>query len=103
MELTLACTESTDDSRVELGAVVREDLVHRLLPADRLSIGTIARHRVERVGEGEDARAERDPLAGQAGGIAAALPAFVMRPHNPEPLALEQRDAGQDLDADRRM
>src|SRR5207244_13644067 len=94
MELPLACTESADDSRVELGAVVREDLVRRLVPTEGRSIGTIARHRVERVGEGEDARAEWDPLAGQACGIAAAVPAFVMLLHHPDPLPLAAPDAG---------
>ena len=36
MELSLACTESADDPRVELGAVVREDLVrHPVMSHDR--------------------------------------------------------------------
>src|SRR6266851_9779580 len=100
MKLSLACTESAHDLRVELGAVMREDLVRRALPAERRSVRSIARHRVERVGEGEDPGAERDPVADQPDGIAATVPAFVMRLHHPEPLTFEQRDAGQDLGAD---
>ena len=103
VEPTFAHAEGTDDLRIELRAVMREYLVRRLFPAEGRSIGTIARHRVERVGEGEDARAARDPVAGQAAGIAAAVPAFVMRLHHAKPFALEQPDAGQNLDADRGM
>src|SRR5205823_7988561 len=59
-KLPLACAERPDDHRVELRAVLGEDLVRRFFPAERRSIRTIARHRVERVGEREDARTERN-------------------------------------------
>ena len=36
------------------------DLAGGLLPRQRLPVGAVARHRVERVGDGEDAGAERD-------------------------------------------
>src|SRR5439155_21514693 len=80
VKLSLARAESSDDLRVELRAVMRENLVGRLLPRECRSIRTVARHRVERIGQGEDPRAERDVVAHQTGGIAAACPAFVMPP-----------------------
>src|SRR6266576_145100 len=66
VKLSLACTESTDDLRIELRTIVRKDLVGRLLPRERRSIRTVACHRVERVGQGEDPRAERDAVAPQS-------------------------------------
>src|SRR5947207_14967031 len=82
---------------------MREDLVERLLPRERRSIRTVARHCVEGVGEGEDPCAERDPVSGESGGIAAAVPAFVMRQDYGQSFAFEQCDAGEDLGADRWM
>src|SRR5215831_19449919 len=49
-----------------------------LLDRERLLVGAIGRHRIERVGDAHDARDQRDLLARQAIRIALAVPALVM-------------------------
>ena len=44
----------------------------------RLAVRAVARHGVERVGDGEDARGERDLLAGEPVGVAGAVVALVV-------------------------
>src|SRR5205085_2187657 len=87
-EMRLAFDEGIDDRRIELATALREDLGPSNLPAHRTSVRTIARHRVERIGDGEDACPEGNLVAGQAVRIAASVPALVMRPDDLEPLAL---------------
>ena len=53
----LRAAEGLDDLRVELPARLADDLVHRLAPFERGAVGAVARHRVERVRDGEDPRA----------------------------------------------
>src|SRR2546426_91283 len=88
-KLSLARAKRPDDLGIELSAVLREDLVRRLFPGQRRAIGTIARHRVERVGESEDARAERNPVACQGCGITQTVPALVMGAYHAQTFALE--------------
>ena len=46
------------------------------------AVRAVLGHRVERVADGDDARAERDRLAAEAVGVAAAVPALVARAHD---------------------
>src|SRR5207253_6399757 len=55
------------------------------------------------VDEREDARADRDLATGQSIWIAGAVPAFVMRPHDLQTLALEECDPGKNLRAEQRV
>ena len=64
--------EGLDDLRVELGAGDAAQLGERGLGADRAPVGVARGHHVVGVGDGDDARAERDVLARDAGGVAAA-------------------------------
>src|SRR5205823_5259687 len=82
----LAPPERLDHLRIELGPGLVEDLGPGLAPAPGPPVGAVARHRVERVAEAEDARPERDLFGGQPVGIAAAVPPLVMRPDDPDPL-----------------
>ena len=69
----------------------------------RAAVRAVARDRVERVGNGEHARAERDLRLLEPVRIAAAVPALVVVPHDLKPLSLEQRDAAQQLLAEHRV
>src|SRR5512133_1027793 len=66
-----------DDVPVELRAGVGAQLVGRLLRREGVAVAAIAGHRVPGVAREDDAGPERDALAGQAVGVAAAVPAFV--------------------------
>ena len=70
--------ERVRDEGVELTATAPRDLAACLGDIHRAPVGTVARHRVERVGHGEDARAQRDRVAGEAVRIALAVLALVM-------------------------
>src|SRR5207342_2171274 len=72
-----------DDARVELGSGRFLEPPQRLLRIERLPVGAIGRHRVERVAGEDDPRLERDLLAGLAVGIPVAVPALVARAHDP--------------------
>src|SRR5436305_508822 len=87
------------DARLDRGRV---ELRPRVLlePADRLACGQflavrpVGRHRVERVAAEDDARLDRDLLAGELVGVAGAVEVLVTvaydRPHLLEPL--DRRD-----------
>ena len=63
----------------------------------RLTVDAFGRHRVVRVGDEDDARAERDLVAAEPVGIAVAVPALVMMEHpfrdRLDPEALEHPEA----------
>ena len=83
--------EGLDDRRVELRAGVGAQLVERLGRAAAAAVGPVGDHRVERVADRDDAGAERDLLAREAVGVAAAVPALVREAH-------ERRELAQALD-----
>ena len=95
--------EDVDDPRVELVAALAEDLRLGLLPASGVTVRPVARHRVERVGHGEDARPSGISVVAEPVRVAGAVPALVVVPDDLEPLALEQRDAAQELLAEDRV
>ena len=68
-----------DDTAVKLRSGVLLELCDRGLARDRVVIGAVARHRVERVADRDDPRSERDRLAGEAVGIPGAVDALVRR------------------------
>src|SRR3954469_9231376 len=84
------------DPRVELHAGARAQAPARLAAGQRRAVGAVARHRVERVGGRDDPRRQRDPVAAQAVGVAAAVPCLVRRAHE-EGEVLEAGDLGQQL------
>ena len=72
---------------VELGTAAAPDLGDGMLDRERRLVGPSVGHGVERVGDRDDPSRDRDRLATQAGGIAAAVPALVVG----------ERDLGRDL------
>ena len=72
----------------------------RRAPALGAPVRTIRRDRVERVGDGEDPGPERDLLADEPIGIAVAVPALVVRSHDVDAWAAEERDAAEHLRAE---
>ena len=72
-------------------------------PAPSLAVGPVVRDRVERVGDGEDARAERDLLAAHPVRIAGAVPTLVVRADHLDARPLEERDAADHLGAEPRV
>src|SRR5205823_13296385 len=70
--------EELHQMRVPLLSRVRAHAPQGLLARQASSIGAIADHRVPRVGDRGDARTERDFLAGEVVGIAAAVHALVV-------------------------
>jgi hypothetical protein len=75
------------------------DLRARLREADRPAVWAVGRQRVERVGDREHARGERDLLAREAVGVAAAVPALVVVADDQRRL-VEEVDVAQDRGAD---
>src|SRR4051794_3161189 len=59
-QLGLGVEERLDDVRIELPARLVEDLLASGVPAERPPVRAVARHRVERVGDREDPRSDRD-------------------------------------------
>src|SRR4029077_14117985 len=84
-----------DHVRVELAAGALAEPAHRLAMAETVAIGPIAGHRVIRVADEDDARLERDVLAGDAVGVALAVPALVAVTDD-RPDDLEAVDRGDD-------
>src|SRR3989442_12225266 len=85
----LAAGEGLDHGGVELPPGLAVDLRPRLLPAAGCAIGAVARHRIQRVGDGEDPRSERDLLGREPVRIAVAVPALVVRADDAQARALE--------------
>src|SRR5437667_337627 len=56
-QLGLDADEGLDDHRIELPARLPQDLAPGRLPAHRPPVWPVTRHRVERIGHGEDSRA----------------------------------------------
>src|SRR4051794_12147447 len=94
--------EGVDDRGIELRAGAVGDHRARLDDLGGGAVGADRRQRVEHVGHGEDPRRQRDGLAGQAVGVAGAVPALVVVAHDELGLAQEV-DLAQDLPADERM
>src|SRR3954471_5758486 len=84
------------DARVELRAGAGAQAAARLAAGQRGAVGAVARHRVERVGGRDDPRGQRDAVAAQAVGVAAAVPRLVRRAHE-EREVLEPGDLGEQL------
>ena len=79
--------EEVDDLGVELGARVDAKLVERRLVVARRLVRPVVDHGVVRVGDGYDARPERDLLAPQPVRIAAAVEVLVVVEHDRHRLA----------------
>src|SRR6267378_214475 len=67
---------------IELGSAAARDLQARLGERRRLAIRPVAGHRVQRIRDREDARAERDRLSPELVRISAAVPALLVREHD---------------------
>src|SRR5438874_13621350 len=85
-QLRALLAEDLDDPRVELASRLLDDLGRRLFPAPRAPVGAIARHRIQRVGDREDACAERYLRLAEPVRIAAPVPALVVMANDLEPL-----------------
>src|SRR4051812_7497082 len=73
LDVHAAGEEGVDDLGVPLNAgALAEDLVD-LRRREAASVGAGARHGVERVGDGQDPRLQRDRFAGQAARVARAV------------------------------
>src|SRR5581483_6009766 len=70
--------EDRDDLGVELRRHAALELAAGDLVRQRLSIGAVRRHRVVRVGDGDDAADERDAVAHQPLRVARAVPGLVV-------------------------
>ncbi len=74
-----------------------QNLAPGALPRQRAPVGPVARHRVERVGDREDPRADRNLVSLRAVGIAAAVPALVVAANDAQPVAVEEGDTAEHL------
>ena len=96
-EARLPLQKGVDAVWVELLAGLCEELDHGLVPRDRGTVRAVARHRVERVRHGEDARRERDVVPAQPVRIPGSVPALVVVPDDLEAAPVQERDAAQHL------
>ena len=94
--------QRVDHRRVELGAGVGAQLVARAVLAQRLAVRAVGDERVVGVAGQDDACRERDRLAGEAVGVAAAVPALVLVADGGRDVA-EPRQRAQDALADDRV
>src|SRR3954453_23156285 len=85
--------------RVELRAGVLAELADRLAVVHRLSVGAVGDHRVVGVAGQDDAGADRDLLALEPIGVAAAVEALVLAADDARDPA-EPRDRAEDALAD---
>ena len=92
--------ERGDDRGVELRARAALEL-SSAASGERGRVRARARHRVERVGDGDDPRAERDVRPGQRVGVARAVPALVAVAHEPGDARERRRGADDPLADDR--
>ena len=84
-DLVVTLEEHVDDFRVELrAAALAQDRERDVVRVGRL-VRALARHRVERVGDGADPAPQRNRLAGEAGGIAGAIPSLVVAERDDAP------------------
>src|SRR4051794_4143608 len=90
--------ERRRDSLVELPPDGGADLLTRLVRGERAAVGAIGGHRVVGVADQDHARAERDRVAGEPVGVAAAVPVLVAVADEREHLG-EEVDLGEDLGA----
>src|SRR5438105_3097353 len=95
--------ERLHDRGIEVASALLGELLRGDLPRKGASVGPVARHRVEGVGDGEDPRPGRSLLARETVRIAGSFPALVVRADDPEALALEQGDPGEEVAADHRV
>ena len=84
---------------VELRSGLVDDLGDRGRGGERAAVRPVGRHRVERVGDGDHARAQRDRVAEQSPGIAVAVDALVMVQHARHDV-FHRRDRAQDRRTD---
>src|SRR6185503_20726648 len=70
--------ERANDPRVELCAFVALELLERALVTDCLAVDTVRSHRLVRIGDDDDPRADRDLFALQALGVAGAIEVLVV-------------------------
>src|SRR5581483_11217466 len=70
--------ECLDHRRIELRTGAALELRERIRVRPSRTVRPERRHRVERVGDREKPRLDRDRLAAQATGVAAAVPLLVM-------------------------
>ena len=91
-----------DRRRAELRAGVALELDPRLRLGQRAAVRPVGGHRVPGVADQADAARERDVLPREAVGIAAAVPALVLRPHGGREVG-ERADRVDDPRADRRV
>src|SRR5439155_6721380 len=75
--------ESLHHIGVELRPGVAADLLARLVGGHGPAVGTVGDHRVEGIGDGEDAGAQWDDRAHQASGIPLTVPALVVAGDDP--------------------
>ena len=79
------------------------DLRQREVDRQRLAVRLLGGHRVECVGDGEDARRERDLLGLEAARVAGAVPLLVVRADHLAREPIQVRRVGDDPLAEPRM
>ena len=84
---TATATSASHDRGVELRARAARELGAGVLERQRLAVRAVGRHRVEGVAGADDPRLDRDVVAGEAVGVAGAVPALVAGADDPPTLA----------------
>src|SRR5688572_7149458 len=92
-EVRPALDEELREPGVEMRAGELGDLRQRVLDEPRVLVRTVRDERVEDVADCADAGDERDLLAREAGGVAAAVPLLVVRAGDDLGLAHDRRAA----------
>jgi len=88
-----------DHKRIELRAAVLLELLQHYIRLKALAVRAVCRHRVDSIGNENDACADRNCLARQALRITPAIPSFMMGPHRILNEAPELRDDAHQVGA----
>ena len=96
VEVGLAGFEPVDDVGVELRTRTAADLLDRLVPADGFAVRPRVGHRIERVDDGEDSRAQRDALGGEPVWVPVAVPPFVVGADDARTLLVEEGNVNEE-------
>src|SRR5215471_13450275 len=91
--------EYLDHFRIELAAGAALDFHPRVRQRKRAAIRTVANHGIERIGDGKNARPQRNLIASQSTWIARTVVELLVRQYNFRGIAKE-RDADEHVVAD---
>jgi hypothetical protein len=82
LQFDVAAMQDLNDSRIEAGSGLGEDLAHCLVQRERPAVGPIRSESIKTIDCGEYACANWNRLSSQSVGVPSPIPFLVMRSYN---------------------